>query len=184
MRFFCPRNVFSYKQRPAFSRRGFVSAWLDSASQAGWYEALWKNSLNDTTIMQSLACGPLDKSKQRWEKCSLVGSLQGRVTAARSWPLFREEKNHLRRCWKKLGGHNFDFRAKSSWEKIFNIYKNFLSGGFRSKVKIVTPQLFPTPTYFCWQLAFHRHLPTSGRQNRVKNLLYPPFIYIFWILSA
>ena len=68
MRFFCPRNVFSYKQRPAFSRRGFVSAWLDSASQAGWYEALWKNSLNDTTIMQSLACGPLDKSKQRWEK--------------------------------------------------------------------------------------------------------------------
>ena len=45
----------SYKQRPAFSRRGFVSAWLDSASQAGGYEALWKNSLNDTTIMQSLA---------------------------------------------------------------------------------------------------------------------------------
>ena len=68
MRFFCPRNVFSYKQRPAFSRRGFVSAWLDSASQAGGYEALWKNSLNDTTIMQSLAYGPLDKSKQRWEK--------------------------------------------------------------------------------------------------------------------
>ena len=28
----------------------------------------WKNSLNDTTIMQSLAYGPLDKSKQRWEK--------------------------------------------------------------------------------------------------------------------
>ena len=113
-----------------------------------------------------------------------VESLQGRVTAARSWPLFRERKNHLRRCWKKLAGHNFDFRAKSSWEKIFNIYKNFLSGGFRSKVKIVTAGLFATPTYFCWQLAFHRHLPTSGRQNRVKNLLYPPFIYIFWILSA
>ena len=62
---------------------------------------------------------------------------------------------------------------------MFRYYKNFLSGGFRSKVKIVTPELFATPTYFCWQLAFYRHLPTSGRQNRVKNLLYPPFIYIF-----
>ena len=46
-------------------------------------------------------------------------------------------------------------------------------------VIVVTAGLFATPTYFCWQLAFHRHLPTSGRQNRVKNLLYPPFIYIF-----
>ena len=31
------------------------------------------------------------------------------------------------------------------WEKIFNINKNYLSGGFRSKVKIVTAQLFATP---------------------------------------
>ena len=109
-----------------------------------------------------------------------------RVLPARSWemPVERELPAKIGRCWKKLAGRNFDRRAKSSWEKIFNIYKNFLSGGFRSKVKIVTPELFPTPTYFCWQLAFHRHLPTSGRQNRVKNLLYPPFIYIFWILSA
>ena len=98
-----------------------------------------------------------------------VESLQGRIMAARSWPLFREKKNHLRRCSKNLGGHNFDFRAKSSWEKIFNIYKNFLSGGFRSKVKIVTAGLFPTPPFFCWQLAFYRHLPTSGRQNTVKT---------------
>ena len=123
-----------------------------------------------------------DGSEYVWQRG--VGSLQGPVTAARSWPLFREKKNRLRRCSKKPPGRNFDFRAKSSWEKIFNIYKNFLSGGFRSKVKIVTAGLFATPTYFCWQLAFHRHLPTSGRQNRVKNLLYPPFIYIFWILSA
>ena len=112
-----------------------------------------------------------DGSEYVWQRG--VGSLQGRVTAAWSWPLFREEKNHLRWCSKKLGGHNFDFRAKSSWEKIFNIYKNFLSGGFRSKVKIVTPQLFVTPTYFCWQLAFHRHLPTSGRQNTVKTAPQP-----------
>ena len=66
-----------------------------------------------------------------------VDSLEGRVTAARSWPLFREKKNQLRRCNEKLLGHNFDRRAKSSWEKIFNIYKNFLSGGFRSTIKIV-----------------------------------------------
>ena len=123
-----------------------------------------------------------DGSEYVWQRG--VESLQGRVTAARSWPLFREEKNHLRRCSKKPPGRNFDFRAKSSWEKFFNIYKNFLSGGFCSKVKITAWRLFATPTYFCWQLAFHRHLPTSGRQNRVKNLLYPPFIYIFWILSA
>ena len=25
----------------------------------------------------------------------------------------------------------------------------------------------------------YKHLPTSGSQNTVKNLLYPPFIYIF-----
>ena len=51
-------------------------------------------------------------------------SQQGRVTTARSWPLFREKKNHLGRCCKKPPGRNFDLRAKSSWEKIFNIYKN------------------------------------------------------------
>ena len=65
-----------------------------------------------------------------------VGSLQGRVTAAWSWP-FQEKKNRLRRCYENPSGHNFDFRAKASWEKIFNIYKNFLSGGFRSTIKIV-----------------------------------------------
>ena len=115
-----------------------------------------------------------DGSEYVWQRG--VESLQGQVTAARSWPLFREKKNHLRRCYKKLGGHNSDFGAKSSWEKIFNIYKNFLSGGFRSKVKIVTPQLFVTPPYFCWQLAFYRHLPTSGRQNTVKTAPQPLFV--------
>ena len=108
------------------------------------------------------------------------------VLPARSWemPVKCELPAKIGWCYEKPSGHNFDFRTKSSWEKIFNIYRNFLSGGFRSKVKIVTAQLFATPHYFCWQLAFYRHLPTSGRQNRVQNLLYPPFIYIFWILSA
>ena len=53
---------------------------------------------------------------------------------------------------------------------------SFFSGGFRSKVKIVTAQLFATPPYFCWQLAFYRHLPTSGRQNTVKTAPQPLFV--------
>ena len=53
-------------------------------------------------------------------------------------------KNHLRRCSKNLVGHNFDFRAKSSREKIFIYVKNFLSGGFCSKVKIVASQVLGT----------------------------------------
>ena len=53
---------------------------------------------------------------------------------------------------------------------------SFLSGGFRSKVKIVTAQLFATPPYFCWQPAFYRHLPTSGLQNTVKTTPQPLFV--------
>merc|ERR1712004_813952 len=45
--------------------------------------------------------------------------------------------------------------------------------GFCSKVKIAACQVFGTPPYFCWQLAFHRHLPTSGRQNTVKTAPQP-----------
>ena len=59
---------------------------------------------------------------------------------------------------------------------MFNIYKNFLSGGFRLKVKIVTAGLFVTPPYFCWQLAFYRHLPTLDRQNTVKTTPQPLFV--------
>ena len=44
-----------------------------------------------------------------------------------------------------------------------------LSGGFCSKVKIITAQVFPTTPYYCWQLAFYRHLPTLGRQITVKK---------------
>ena len=60
---------------------------------------------------------------------------------------------------------------------MFKIYiKKILSRGFCSKVKIVTPQVFGTPSYFCWQLAFYRHLPTSGRQNTVKTAPQPLFV--------
>ena len=31
------------------------------------------------------------------------------------------------------------------------------------------------PPYFCWQIAFYRHLPTSGRQNTVKKGPQPLF---------
>ena len=115
---------------------------------------------------------------RRFRICMAKG---GRESARPSYgrpklTLISREKNHLRRCYKKLGGHNFDFRAKSSWEKIFNIYKNFLSGGFCSKVKIAAGQAFPTPPYFCWQLAFYRHLPTAGRQNTVQNGPQPLFV--------
>ena len=41
------------------------------------------------------------------------------------------------------------------------------------KGKIVAWRLFATPPYFCWQLAFYRHLPTSGRQNTVKTAPQP-----------
>ena len=54
--------------------------------------------------------------------------------------------------------------------------KKILSGGFCSKVKIVTAQLFRYTAYFCWQLAFYRHLPTSGRQNTVKTAPQPLFV--------
>ena len=46
-----------------------------------------------------------DGSEYVWQRG--VESLQGRVTAARSGPLFREEKKYLKRCYKKPFGHNF-----------------------------------------------------------------------------
>ena len=93
-------------------------------------------------------------------------------------PVKRELPAKIGRCSEKLLGHNFDRRAKSSWEKIFKYVKNFLSGGFCSKVKIAACQVFVTPPYFCWQLAFYRHLPTSGRQNTVKTAPQPLRIHI------
>ena len=60
-------------------------------------------------------------------------------------PVKRELPAKIGRCSKNLAGRNFDFRAKSSWEKIFIYVKNFLSGGFCSKVKIAAWRLFVTP---------------------------------------
>ena len=53
----------------------------------------------------------------------------------------------------------------------YTLYKDFLSGGFRPKVKIVTTQLFPTPSYFCWQLAFYRQSasPNFGQAKHGQN---------------
>ena len=73
--------------------------------------------------------------------------LFGRVLPAQSWemPVERELPAKIGWCNKNLAGRNFDFRAKSSREKIFIYVKNFLSGGFCSKVKIAACQVFATP---------------------------------------
>ena len=52
---------------------------------------------------------------------------------------------------------------------MFEMYVKILSEGFCSKVKIVIAQVCETQPYFCWHLAFYRHLPTLGRQNTVKK---------------
>ena len=57
------------------------------------------------------------------------------------------------RCSKNLAGRNFDFRAKSSWEKIFNIYKNFSQEDFAIKSKL-------------WPLSFFQHLPIFAGNSR------------------
>ena len=55
------------------------------------------------------------------------------------------------------------------YEIILNILDNF---NFENCGRILNA----TPPYFCWQLAFYRHLPTSGRQNTVKTTLQPRFV--------
>ena len=52
-----------------------------------------------------------------------VESLQGRVTAARSWPLIREEKKYLKRCSEKPYGHNFHISALKLNQRYFDIYE-------------------------------------------------------------
>ena len=59
-----------------------------------------------------------------------------------------------------------------------------VSGGFGSKVKIATCQVFVTPPYICWQLAFYRHLPTSGRQNTIKTAPQPLYDIHIWKTMA
>ena len=59
---------------------------------------------------------------------------------------------------------------------VIKYIKKILSGGFCSKVLIAACQVFRYTAYFCWQLAFYRHLPTSGRQNTVKTAPQPLFV--------
>ena len=108
-----------------------------------------------------------DGSEYVWQRGE--ESLQGRYMATQSWPLFREKKNHLRRCYEKLGGHNFDFRAKSSWVDVRNVHKKSAQADFALKSKLWPPSFSLPPPYFCWQLAFYWHLPTSGSQTRSKQ---------------
>ena len=45
------------------------------------------------------------------------------------------------------------------------------------------PANFPLhPPYFCWQLAFYRHIPTSGRQNTVKTA--PQLLFVNRVFVA
>jgi len=85
------------------------------------------NGWNDAYI-QGNKC-PVDKE---W----LRGRFD-RVLPARSWemPVEHELPSKIGRCSKKLAGHNFDRRAKSSWENFLYI-KKILSDGFRSAIKI------------------------------------------------
>ena len=77
----------------------------------------------------------------------------------------REKKSPSRRCWKKLGGHNFDFRAKSFREDFFDVYEKILSGGLCSKVKIATAQLFQHRPI----LLATRVLPASPNFGQAKH---------------
>ena len=43
-------------------------------------------------------------------------------------------------------------------------------------MKIVAGLFGETPPYFCWQLVFYLHLPTSGSQNTVKTVPQPLFV--------
>ena len=60
-----------------------------------------------------------------------------RVLPDRSWdmPVERELPSKIGWCNEELAGHNFNLRAKSSWEDFLYLV-NILLGGFCSKVKI------------------------------------------------
>merc|ERR1712012_980954 len=61
--------------------------------------------------------------------------------------------------------------------KFLTYIKIFSQEDFALKSKLRPAKfLLSTPTYFCWQLAFYRHLPTSGRQNTVKTDPQPLFV--------
>ena len=140
----------------------------------------WENFLGQVPT-ESLRTQDSENVYERW-----VQQIFDPVLPARSWemPVKCELPAKIGRCLPKPFGHNFHISALKLNQRYFDIYEISLIQFQGWNLKIVAVRFFVTPPYFCWQLAFYRHLPTSGRQNRVKNLLYPPFIYIFWILSA
>ena len=60
-----------------------------------------------------------DGSEYVWQRG--VESLQGRVTATRSGPLFRAKKKNLKRCLPKPFGHNFHISALKLNQRYFDI---------------------------------------------------------------
>ena len=64
-----------------------------------------------------------DGSEYIWQKG--VESLQGRVTSygRPKLTLISNEKKYVQLCLPKSFGHNFNARAKSSWEDILKAYK-------------------------------------------------------------
>ena len=93
----------------------------------------WENFLGQVPT-ESLRTQDSENVYERW-----VQQIFDPVLPARSWemPVKCELPAKIGRCSKKPPGRNFDFRAKSSLEKIFIYVKNFLSGGFCSTIKIV-----------------------------------------------
>ena len=87
--------------------------------------------------------------------------------------LISSQKKTLKRCFAKPFGHNFQNSALSLNQRYFDIYEIPLIQGQGWILKIVAERFWGTPPYFCWQLAFYRHLPTSGRQNTVKTAPQP-----------
>ena len=72
-----------------------------------------------------------DGSESVWQRG--VENLHGRVTAAKSWPLFQERKKYFRRCNENLAGRS---RTKPSWEDVQNINKKLSREDFALKAKL------------------------------------------------
>ena len=112
---------------------------------------------------------------RRFRICMAKG---GRESARPSYgrpklTLILSQKKNLKRCWKKPYGHNFHISALKLNQRYFDIYEISLIQFQGWNLKIVAERFWGTPPYFCWQLAFYRHLPTSGRQNTVKTAPQP-----------
>ena len=84
-----------------------------------------------------------DGSEYVWQRG--VESLQGQVTAARSGPLFREEKKYLKRCLPKPFGYNFQNSALSLNQRYFVYIKIPLIQFQGWNMKIVAVRFFVTP---------------------------------------